>query len=201
MTPRRPDTRALVVGLTGASGVRYGLSLLGNISLARRVYDKVYVVYTGNAAEVARLEEGVELPEYLARLGGLDGVYPSSDLSSEIASSSNLVSTDMVVVPASMSTIAKIAHGIQDNLLTRVALGVLRLRNKLVLVPRETPLSPVDLRNLYELSLMGAVVVPAMPAFYIKPKSVDDMVLFVVGKILDALGVEHSLYRRWSPGG
>jgi 4-hydroxy-3-polyprenylbenzoate decarboxylase len=201
MTPRRPDTRTLVVGLTGASGVRYGLSLLDNISLARRVYDKVYVVYTSNAAEVARLEEGVELPEYLARLSGLDGVYPSSDLSSEIASSSNLVSTDMVVVPASMSTIAKIAHGIQDNLLTRVALGVLRLRNKLVLVPRETPLSPVDLRNLYELSLMGAVVVPAMPAFYIKPKSVDDMVLFVVGKILDALGVEHSLYRRWSPKG
>ncbi|MCI4462078.1 MAG: UbiX family flavin prenyltransferase [Thermogladius sp.] len=200
MTPRRSEGRKLVVGLSGASGLVYGLRLLENIRLARAFYGRVFVVYTDNAVKVARLEEGVDLVSYLRGLEGVDGVYHSNDLSSPLASSSNLVSTDMVIVPASMSTIAKIAQGVQDSLLTRVAAGVLRLRNKLVVVPRETPLSTIDLRNLYELAEAGAVVLPAMPAFYIKPKSVEDLVLFIVGKVFDALGVEHSLYPKWGEG-
>jgi 4-hydroxy-3-polyprenylbenzoate decarboxylase len=197
MTPRRSDGRKLVVGLSGASGLVYGLRLLENIRFARVLYGRVFVVYTDNAAKIARLEEGVDLVSHLRGLEGVDGVYHSNDLSSPLASSSNLVSTDMVIAPASMSTIARIAQGVQDNLLTRVAAGVLRLGNKLVVVPRETPLSTIDLRNLYLLSEAGAVVLPAMPAFYIKPKSVEDLVLFIVGKVLDALGVEHSLYPKW----
>jgi len=200
MTPRRSEGRKLVVGLSGASGLVYGLRLLENIRLARAFYGRVFVVYTDNAVKVARLEEGVDLVSYLRGLEGVDGVYHSNDLSSPLASSSNLVSTDMVIVPASMSTIAKIAQGVQDNLLTRVAAGVLRLGNKLVVVPRETPLSTIDLRNLYELAEAGAVVLPAMPAFYIKPKSVEDLVLFIVGKVFDALGVEHFLYPKWGEG-
>lgn len=197
MTPRRSDGRKLVVGLSGASGLVYGLRLLENIRFARVLYGRVFVVYTDNAAKIARLEEGVDLVSHLRGLEGVDGVYHSNDLSSPLASSSNLVSTDMVIAPASMSTIARIAQGVQDNLLTRVAAGVLRLGNKLVVVPRETPLSTIDLRNLYLLSEAGAVVLPAMPAFYIKPKSVEDLVLFIVGKVFDALGVEHSLYPKW----
>ncbi len=175
----------------------YGLRLLDNIRFARVLYGRVFVVYTDNAAKIARLEEGVDLVSHLRGLEGVDGIYHSNDLSSPLASSSNLVSTDMVIAPASMSTIARIAQGVQDNLLTRVAAGVLRLGNKLVVVPRETPLSTIDLRNLYLLSEAGAVVLPAMPAFYIKPKSVEDLVLFIVGKVFDALGVEHSLYPKW----
>ncbi|NAZ26656.1 MAG: UbiX family flavin prenyltransferase [Thermogladius sp.] len=197
MTPRRSDGRKLVVGLSGASGLVYGLRLLDNIRFARVLYGRVFVVYTDNAAKIARLEEGVDLVSHLRGLEGVDGIYHSNDLSSPLASSSNLVSTDMVIAPASMSTIARIAQGVQDNLLTRVAAGVLRLGNKLVVVPRETPLSTIDLRNLYLLSEAGAVVLPAMPAFYIKPKSVEDLVLFIVGKVFDALGVEHSLYPKW----
>jgi 4-hydroxy-3-polyprenylbenzoate decarboxylase len=200
MTPRRSDGRKLVVGLSGASGLVYGLRLLENIRFARVLYGRVFVVYTDNAAKIARLEEGVDLVSHLRGLEGVDGVYHSNDLSSPLASSSNLVSTDMVIAPASMSTIARIAQGVQDNLLTRVAAGVLRLGNKLVVVPRETPLSTIDLRNLYLLSEAGAVVLPAMPAFYIKPKSVEDLVLFIVGKVFDALGVEHSLYPKWGEG-
>ncbi len=178
----------------------YGLRLLENIRFARVLYGRVFVVYTDNAAKIARLEEGVDLVSHLRGLEGVDAVYHSNDLSSPLASSSNLVSTDMVIAPASMSTIARIAQGVQDNLLTRVAAGVLRLGNKLVVVPRETPLSTIDLRNLYLLSEAGAVVLPAMPAFYIKPKSVEDLVLFIVGKVFDALGVEHSLYPKWGEG-
>jgi 4-hydroxy-3-polyprenylbenzoate decarboxylase len=200
MTPRRSDGRKLVVGLSGASGLVYGLRLLENIRFARVLYGRVFVVYTDNAAKIARLEEGVDLVSHLRGLEGVDAVYHSNDLSSPLASSSNLVSTDMVIAPASMSTIARIAQGVQDNLLTRVAAGVLRLGNKLVVVPRETPLSTIDLRNLYLLSEAGAVVLPAMPAFYIKPKSVEDLVLFIVGKVFDALGVEHSLYPKWGEG-
>ncbi|ACL10374.1 UbiX family flavin prenyltransferase [Desulfurococcus amylolyticus] len=188
---------SLIIALTGASGISYGLSLLKKINVFKNKYSEVYVVYTFNAVKVALYEEGIDLLEFLKGLNGVKAVYPENDFSSELASSSNLVFTDMVIVPASMNTIAKIANGIQDNLVTRTASAVLRLRNKLVLVFRETPLSSIDLFNLYRLATAGAVVMPASPGFYIKPKSIEDTIDFIVGKILDALHVEHNLYKRW----
>jgi 4-hydroxy-3-polyprenylbenzoate decarboxylase len=103
----------------------------------------------------------------------------------------------MVVVPCSMGTVARIAHGISDTLLTRAADVMLKERRTLIVVPRETPLSVVHLDNLAALSRAGALVLPAMPSFYSKPATLDDAVDTVVGRILDHVGLEHDLVRRW----
>ncbi len=189
---------SLIIAMTGASGIIYALRLLERSSLLKSKYREIHVIYTSNAVKVALHEENLDLPGFLSKATGVDAVYRDDDLTSRLASSSNLVSTDMVIVPASMNTVAKIANGIQDNLVTRVADSILRLRNRLIVVFRETPLSAIDLFNLYRLALSGAIVVPASPGFYIRPGSVEDLVDFIVGKVLDVLGVEHNLYKRWA---
>lgn len=190
--------RKLVVGFTGASGVIYGVRLIDQCGVLQKVYSEVDVTYTRNAEKVAKLELGVDLIDKIKDSECVDAVYRYDDWDSPLASSSGLINTDCVVAPASLNTVAKLSSGIQDNLLLRVALSILRLRGKLILLIRETPLSAVDLRNMYRLATTGAVILPASPAFYIKPNSIDELVDFVVGKIMDVLGVEHSLYRRWS---
>jgi 4-hydroxy-3-polyprenylbenzoate decarboxylase len=190
----------LIIGITGASGIVYSVKLVSLTELLGEKYDNIYVVYTRSAEKVSKEEMGLQLSEFLKTVNGLRGVYHEDELESPLASSSRLVGADMVVVPASMNTVAKLAAGIQDNLLLRAAISVLRLKGKLVIVPRETPLSPMDLRNLYRLSVAGAVILPASPGFYHRPRSMEDIVFFVVGKILDSLGIEHNLYLRWKTG-
>ncbi|MFB0543986.1 MAG: UbiX family flavin prenyltransferase, partial [Candidatus Bathyarchaeia archaeon] len=106
----------------------------------------------------------------------------------------------MIIVPASMKTVAALASGYSDNLITRAADVALKEGRTLILVPRETPLSPVHLENLLKLSRMGVVILPAMPAFYHRPRGVEDLVDFIVGRILDRLGLDHDLYKRWGGG-
>jgi 4-hydroxy-3-polyprenylbenzoate decarboxylase len=190
----------LIIGITGASGIVYSVKLVSLTELLGKKYDNIYVVYTRSAEKVSKEEMGLQLSEFLKTVNGLRGVYHEDELESPLASSSRLVGADMVVVPASMNTVAKLAAGIQDNLLLRAAISVLRLKGKLVIVPRETPLSPMDLRNLYRLSVSGAVILPASPGFYHRPRNMEDIVFFVVGKILDSLGIEHNLYLRWKTG-
>ncbi|ADG91448.1 UbiX family flavin prenyltransferase [Thermosphaera aggregans] len=190
----------LIIGITGASGIVYSVKLVSLTELLGKKYDNIYVVYTRSAEKVSKEEMGLQLSEFLKTVNGLRGVYHEDELESPLASSSRLVGADMVVVPASMNTVAKLAAGIQDNLLLRAAISVLRLKGKLVIVPRETPLSPMDLRNLYRLSVAGAVILPASPGFYHRPRNMEDIVFFVVGKILDSLGIEHNLYLRWKTG-
>lgn len=188
--------RSVVIALTGASGIAYGIRLLEHRTLLRNVYGEIYVVYSENAAKVAKVEEDIDLKDYLSRID-VSAVYSNQDLEAPLASSSRLVGSDMVIIPASLNTIAKVANGIQDNLITRIACNILRLRGKLVVVVRDTPLSLIDLRNLCKIAQAGAIVLPASPALYPRPQTLSELLDFIVGKVFDTLGIYHDLYRRW----
>jgi flavin prenyltransferase len=179
----------LVVAVTGASGVVYALNFLK----AATKYDlETYLVITEAAEKVAKHELGdIEQLKSLAKR-----VYTPEDLAADIASGSYPLD-GMVIVPASMKTVSALANGYADNLVTRVADVQLKERRPLIVVPRETPLHAVHLENMAKLSRLGAVILPAMPGFYHNPESVDDLVDFIVGKILDQLGVDNKMYTRW----
>ena len=123
--------------------------------------------------------------------------YENSDLSAPLSSGSFNMDA-MVIVPCSMKTIAGIAHGYSENLILRAADVTLKEQRTLIVVPRETPVTAIHLRNLLELAMLGVIVLPAMPAFYPNPTTIDALVDFVVGKILDALRVDHDLFKRWA---
>jgi flavin prenyltransferase len=201
-------THDLVLAMTGASGAVYGTRLLEVLLLARR---RVHLVISPAALQVIAQElerqlrpERFRLADLLgadisARLGpaaDLVQFHDHQDFRAGIASGSFLTA-GMVVCPCSMGTAAAIAHGLSQNLIHRAADVHLKERRKLVLVPRETPLALVQLRNLTACAEAGAVVLPAMPAFYTKPAKVEDMVDFLVGRVCDQLGVEHDLFQRW----
>ncbi|HIQ24220.1 MAG TPA: UbiX family flavin prenyltransferase [Pyrodictium delaneyi] len=187
--------KKILVGITGASGVVYGIKLaemLHAIGLLEAI------VYTRSADHVAREEMGVALTDLLKAMN--TRIYRDDEIDAPYASSSRIPLGGMVVAPCSMRTLAAIAHGIADNLVTRAALSTLRLQRRLVLVVRETPLGVAELRNMLLAAENGAVVLPASPAFYHQPKTIDDMVRFIVGKVFDVLGIEHSLYHKWRSG-
>ncbi|MDP9000275.1 MAG: UbiX family flavin prenyltransferase [Myxococcota bacterium] len=181
--------RKIVVGITGASGAPYARRLLS--VLRDREDIEVAVCPSQTASEVWSLECGGDLREEV----GVP-VWGARDYRAPFASGSAGWQA-MVVVPCSMGTIARIAHGISDTLLTRAADVMLKERRSLVVVPRETPLSVVHLENLLQLARAGALVLPAMPSFYGKPATLDDSIDTVVGRILDHLGVHHRLLARW----
>jgi 4-hydroxy-3-polyprenylbenzoate decarboxylase len=174
-------------------------------------FPRIYVVATSAASQVADHEltrahgENTETVSLRALLAGdirpehrdTIRVLRNDDLFAPVASGSS-APTDMVVVPCSMGSLARIAQGHSTNLLERAADVVLKQRRRLIMVPRETPLNAIHLRNMLTLSEMGVTMVPAMPAFYHHPKSIDDMVDFVVGRILELLDVDHDLYRPWN---
>jgi len=180
----------LVLAITGASGVIYGKRLLEELHVKKI---ETHLVISQAAKEIIKYEVGksVESLEDLA-----DNVYGIDDWSSPIVSGS--FKTDgMVIIPCSMKTLAGIANGFAENVILRAADVTLKEKRKLILVPRETPLNSIHLRNMFDLSNQGVTILPAMPAFYHMPNCVDDLIDFVVGKVLDQLGVDHSLYRRW----
>jgi 4-hydroxy-3-polyprenylbenzoate decarboxylase len=193
----------LVVALTGASGSPYGVRL---IELLLRAGRTVHLSISPAAVQVMDRELGrtVDLDHFdPAVLLGAPPPEPGRllyhhyrDFSAGIASGSFLTG-GMAICPASMGTVAAIAHGLSENLIHRAADVHLKERRKLVLVPRETPLGLVQLRNLTTCAEAGATVLPAMPAFYTRPRTIDDMVDFVVGRVCDQLGVEHRLFERW----
>jgi 4-hydroxy-3-polyprenylbenzoate decarboxylase len=187
--------------MTGASGSPYGVRLLEILLRAGRT---VHLVISPAATQVMVRELGVtlDLAHFDAKLllKKFDTLrlhyHDYRDFSAGIASGS-FQTAGMVVCPCSMGTVAAIAHGTSQNLIHRAADVHLKERRKLILVPRETPLGLIQLRNLTAVAEAGAVVLPAMPAFYTLPKTVDDMVDFVVGRVCDQLGVEHRLFPRW----
>lgn len=190
----------IVVGICGASGSRYGLRLLRALVAAKQ---EVALVVSTGGARVLEIEEGIAVDprapdaERLAPgHGGLVTPYAIHDVAAPFSSGTHPVA-GMVVCPCSMGTLSRIAHGNSANLLERAADVMLKERRKLVLVPRETPLSLVHLRNMVAVTEAGAVVLPAAPGFYHSPRSVDDLVDHVVQKVLDQLEVKADIIKRW----
>ncbi|MBO8159083.1 flavin prenyltransferase UbiX [Thermosyntropha sp.] len=188
-----------VVAFTGASGAVYGVRLVEE--LLKREFE-VHLIISDPAKIVLNQEMGWEFEGSLEEVVKSHFnseklfVYNNADIAAPVASGSFLID-GMIVIPCTMSTIANIAHGVSKNLLERAADVMLKERRPLIVVPRETPLSTVHLRNMLSLSEMGVYVVPAMPAFYNFPQSIDDMVDFIVGKVLDVIRIPNDLYRRY----
>jgi 4-hydroxy-3-polyprenylbenzoate decarboxylase len=203
-------TSDLVVALTGASGAAYGVRLVEVLLRAGRT---VHLTVSPAATEVLATELGrtVALDErgfdpaalFAPAADGLDFAglryHHFRNFRAGIASGSFLTG-GMAVCPCSMGTLAAIAHGHSENLIHRAADVHLKERRKLVLVPRETPLGVVQLRNLTAVAEAGAVVLPAMPGFYTNPRRIEDLIDFVVGRVCDQLGVPHRLFERWGDG-
>lgn len=202
-------TKTICLALTGASGMPYGLRLLDCLLAAGC---KVQLLYSQAAQVVARQEMAVDLPSrpseakaaLLARLPAADparlAVYGREEWFAPVASGSNPPDA-MIICPCSMGTLAAIAQGLADNLIERAADVVLKEGRKLVLVPRETPFSAIHLENMLRLSRVGAVILPPSPGFYQHPQSVQDIVDFVVARVLDQIGVPHALMQRWGEEG
>ena len=195
--------KQIVVAITGASGSVYGLRLTEELLKADC---RVALLISKSGLEVLRYETGLEwegatsarkqlIRDYFGGSKKLEH-YDQSDLFAPIASGSSAPDA-MVVAPCSMSTAGRIASGSSENLIGRAADVVLKERRPLIVVPRETPFNRIHLQTLLALHDAGAQILPAMPAFYHKPKSVEQLVDFVVGKVLDALQVKHHLFQRW----
>lgn len=198
------STTTVCLAFTGASGLPYGVRLLECL-LAAGCH--VQLLYSSVAQVVARQEMDLELParpgeaeaffrERFAALPGTLAVYGREEWFAPVASGSNPPDA-MVVCPCTMGTLAAIAAGLADNLIARAADVALKERRPLILVPRETPFSTLHLENMLRLSRAGAVILPPNPGFYHHPQTVQDVVDFVVARILDHLAVPHRLMRRW----
>jgi 4-hydroxy-3-polyprenylbenzoate decarboxylase len=200
-----PAHPAVVVAITGASGALYAVRTLAALLSAGA---RIELVVSDFGRRLLRDELGERatvdrLPAYLTEKYGVlvpDGllqVYSNRDLGAPIASGSH-GSRGMAIVPCSMKTLAGVAHGLSRNLVERAADVMLKEKRRLVIVPRETPMSLPQLRNLVLCGEAGAMVLPAMPAFYQQPKTLDDLADFMAGKVLSALGFDHALYPEWT---
>jgi flavin prenyltransferase len=178
----------IVVAMTGASGALYTQRLLDNLDPARQ---EVHVVLSQYAQQVVaeELPEGLRLPEGATR-------HNVKSMNAPFASGSNPPDA-MIIIPCSMGTLGRIAHGVSDDVLLRTADVALKEKKKLILVPRETPLNLVHIRNMELLLLAGATILPANPSFYTRPQSIEEVVDTVVGRVLDHIGIDNRLMPRW----
>ncbi len=198
------EHRTVSIALTGASGAQYGLRLVQCVLEAGCT---VYLMLSSAARVVINTETELTLPEgfddqwqVLMDYFGSDKtrlrMFSREDWFSPVASGSSSPSS-LVICPASGGTMSAIAHGASNNLIERAADVALKERRQLIVVPREMPLSDIHLENMLKLSRMGAVVMPASPGFYQQPKTVNDLVDFVVARILDQLGIDQKIFPKW----
>lgn len=198
-------TNAISLAITGASGAQYGLRLLQCLLQADHA---VYLMISVPGQVVIGMETDLRIPgrskeiQYaLAQhFGAKDGqlqVFGQEEWTAPVASGSSAPQA-MVICPCTMGTLSSVANGTSRNLIERAADVMLKEGRKLVIVPRETPFSAIHLENMLRLARLGVCILPANPGFYHKPTSMDDLVDFVVARILDQLGIEHAISRRWS---
>lgn len=191
--------RPIVFAITGASGAPYAIRLLDQLIAAER---PVQLVITSHGQRLLQTESDIDSADALRRRVGAERwdryviVFDDSDRGAAPASGSAL-NAGMVICPCSMGTLSAIAAGASRSLVERAADVALKERRPLVLVPRESPLSAIHLENMLRVTRAGAVILPAAPGFYHRPSSIDDLVDFVVARVLDHLSIEHNLVRRW----
>lgn len=193
------DHLPIVVAITGASGAAYAVRLLEQLVAADR---QVWLIVSSHGLRLLRTEMDIDSVDALRTRVGVDGwrrlvkVYDDADRGAAPASGSTR-NAGMVICPCSMGTLSALSVGASRSLVERAADVMLKERRPLVLVPRETPLSAIHLQNMLRLSRAGAVILPAAPGFYNKPQTVQELVDFIVARVLDQLGVGHALVRRW----
>ena len=188
--------KKIVVVITGASGSVYGKRLIE--VLAEKGF-KLSVIATDKGKQVFNYELSLEIDSFVKELNEKYKnikLEDNNNLFAGVASGSHWFDA-VIIVPCSMGTLAEISYGLSRNLLSRAADVALKENKKLILVPRETPLNTIHLENMYRLSKVGATIIPAMPGFYNHPESIDDLVNFQVGKILNYLNIDNNLFERW----
>jgi 4-hydroxy-3-polyprenylbenzoate decarboxylase len=190
------STRRIVIGITGASGAAYARRVIEHLTIAE-VEVHLAVSSLGRRLLLDELDLRVDGDALSNGRGHLVTVYPENDVGAKIASGSFL-HDGMIIVPCSGNTLGAVASGVTGNLLQRAAAVTLKERRRLVLAYRESPMGHIDLVNMLRLSEAGAVLAPLAPGFYLLPQTVDDLVDFMAGKLLDLVGVEHTLNTRWT---
>jgi len=180
----------LIVGLTGSSGIMYGVRML---EVLKDYQVDVHLIMTEWAKKCLTLETDYDF-KYVKSLA--DHYSDDSNMASSVSSGTH--KTDgMIIIPCSMKTLSSIANGYESTLVARAAGVTMKESRKLVVVPRETPLTSIHLENMLKLARIGVVVLPAIPGFYNKPKSVDEILNHVIGKCLDQFSIDHGLFKRW----
>jgi len=180
----------VLIGISGASGSIYGIKLLEELFKTKV---ETHLIISDNAKKIIEHETDYTFQNLKKTV---DFYYENNDLFDRPASGSYIFDA-MVVCPCSMKTLSAIANGYSDTLISRAASCCLKENHKLILVIRETPLDYPGIKNMLQAKQAGAIILPAMPGFYHKPKTINDLVGFIVGKILDQLGIKHSLFKRW----
>ncbi|WP_133015071.1 UbiX family flavin prenyltransferase [Clostridium cuniculi] len=188
--------KKIVVGITGASGSIYAKRLI-EVLVSKGI--QTNIIATDKGKQVFNYELSLDLKKWVEKLKNTYSnvkLEDNNNLFSGVASGSHGFDA-VIIVPCSMGTLAEVSHGLSKNLLCRAADVALKEGRKLVIVPRETPFNAIHLENMYKLSRIGATIIPAMPGFYNHPQTIDDLVNFMVGKILNYLNIDNNLFNKW----
>jgi 4-hydroxy-3-polyprenylbenzoate decarboxylase len=183
----------LIVAITGGSGVIYGIKTL---EILRILKMETHLIISEWGERNIKIETDKSI-DYVKSLA--TKCYDKDNMAAGISSGSFKID-GMIIVPCSMKTLSSIANGYDDNLISRAAGVSIKESRKIVIVPRETPLSKIHLQNMIKLVEIGVIVLPAMPGFYHRPNTIDDLIMHIVGKILDQFGIEHHTFKRWGGG-
>lgn len=190
MATRGGGDVGLIIAITGGSGVIYGVKLIESLNSLNL---ETHLVISEWGEKTIKIETNIDI-DYVKNLA--TRYYDNKNMAAPISSGS-FKTKGMVIIPCSMKTLASIANGLDDSLISRAASVCIKESRKLVVVPRETPLSRIHLENMVKLSGLGVTILPAMPGFYSHPNTIDDLLSHIVGKVLDQFGIDNNMFRRW----